>query len=162
MEHRTVQQAWFLILLGAVSLAFLWLTLDFIEPVFWAAVLAIIFNPLQKQLEVAIRGRKTQAALISTIAIVLVVFLPITLIGLAVSQEALNLYDRIQDGSVDLKGFLTGIDPILRDVVARVGIDPDTMQQRIYETAGSAAQLIATQAVVVGQNVVSVVAQTVS
>jgi len=160
MEYRTIQQAWFLILLGLVSLAFLWLTLDFIEPVFWAAVLAIIFNPLQRQLEAFLKGRKTPAALIGTIAIVLVVFLPLVLIGVAVSQEALNLYNRIQDGSVDLQGFLTRVDPMLRDVAVRVGIDPDSLQQRIYETAAAAAQLIATQAVVVGQNVLSVVAKT--
>jgi predicted PurR-regulated permease PerM len=160
MEQRTVQHAWFLILLGVVSLAFLWLTLDFIEPVFWAAVLAIIFNPLQRQLEQAVKGRQTLAALLGTIAIVLMVFLPLVVVGVAVSREALNLYDRIQDGSVDLKGFLARIDPILRDAAGRIGIDFDSAQQRIYEAAGSAAQLIATQAVVVGQNVLSVVAQT--
>jgi predicted PurR-regulated permease PerM len=160
MEQRTIQQAWFLILLGVVSLAFLWLTLDFIEPVFWAAVLAIIFNPLQRQLAQAVQGRKTLAALIGTLAIVLMVFLPLVVVGVAVSREALNLYDRIQDGSIDLKGFLARVDPLMRDLAARVGIDFESTQQRIYEAAGSAAQLIATQAVVVGQNVLSVVAQT--
>jgi predicted PurR-regulated permease PerM len=160
MRQRTIQQAWFLLLLGLVSLAFIWLTLDFIEPVFWAAVLAIIFNPLQRQLEQAVKGRKTLAALIGTVAIVLMVFLPLVVIGVAVSREALNLYDRIQDGDIDLKGFLARIDPMLRDAAGRVGIDFDSTQQRIYEAVGSAAQLIATQAVVVGQNVLSVVAKT--
>jgi predicted PurR-regulated permease PerM len=160
MEQRKIQQAWFLILLGVVTLAFLWLTLDFIEPVFWAAVLAIIFDPLQRQLEQALKGRKTLAALVGTFAILLVVFLPLVVIGIAVSQEALNLYNRIQDGSVDLKGYFAQADPILRDAAARVGIDFGSTQQRIYQAVGSAAQLIATQAVVVGQNVLSVVAQT--
>jgi predicted PurR-regulated permease PerM len=88
------------------------------------------------------------------------VFLPLLVIGVAVSREALNLYDRIQDGDFDLKGFLARIDPMLRDAAARVGIDFDSTQQRIYEAVGSAAQLIATQAVIVGQNVLSVVAKT--
>jgi predicted PurR-regulated permease PerM len=50
MEQQAIQRAWFLIVLAVVTVAFLWLTLDFIEPVFWAAVLAVIFNPLQRQL----------------------------------------------------------------------------------------------------------------
>jgi len=160
MEHQTVQRAWFLILLGVVTLAFLWLTLDFIEPVFWAAVLAVIFNPLQRQLEALVGGRKTQAALIGLLAIVLVVFLPLVLLGVAVSQEALNLYNRIQDGSVDLQQYVTRINPLLRDLSLRLGIEPGSIQQRIYQAAGVAAQTVATQAVVVGQNLLSVVAKT--
>jgi predicted PurR-regulated permease PerM len=160
MEQRRIERAWFFIFLATVTVAFLWLTLDFIEPVFWAAVLAIIFNPLHRQLETLLKARKTQAALVTTIVIVLVVFLPLVLIGVAVSQEAFNLYDRIQSGNVNLQDLMTRIDPILRDVADRVGIDPDTIGPRISETVGSAAQLIATRAVVVGQNVLSVAAQT--
>ena len=160
MEHQTVQRAWFLILLGVVTLAFLWLTLDFIEPVFWAAVLAVIFNPLQRQLEALVGGRKTLAALISLLVIVLVVFLPLVLLGVAVSQEALTLYNRIQDGSVDLQQYVLRVNPLLRELSIRLGIEPGSIQQRIYQAAGLAAQTIATQAVVVGQNLLSVVAKT--
>ena len=127
---------------------------------FWAAVLAIIFNPLQRQLEARLKGRKTQAALITTVVIVLVVFIPLVLIGIAVSQEALNLYDRIQNGTVNVSDLMTRIDPIVRDLAARMGIDPDTIGPRISESVGAAAQLIATRAVVVGQNLLSVAAQT--
>jgi len=159
MPQRRIQQAWFLMLLGVVTIAFLWLTLDFIEPVFWAAVLAVIFNPLQRQLEALVGGRKTHAALINTIAILLVVFLPLVLVGVLVSQEALNLYKRIQDGNVDVQGFLARASPILDDIAVRLGMDPVVIEQRIHEAAGSTAQLIATRAVVVGQNLLSVIAK---
>jgi len=160
MEQRRIERAWFFIFLAAVTVAFLWLTLDFIEPVFWAAVLAIIFSPLQRQFEALLKGRKTPAALITMLIIVLVVFLPLVLIGVAVSQEALNLYDRVQNGSVNLQDLMTRVDPILRDVGARIGIDPDTIGPRISEAIGAAAKLIATRAVVIGQNLLSVVAKT--
>src|SRR4029450_5342942 len=143
-----------------VTIAFLWLTLDFIEPVFWAAVLPVIFNPLQRRLEAVVGGRKTQAALTSLPVIVMVVFLPLALLGAAVSQEALNLYNRIQDGSVDLQQYVTRVNPMLRDLSIRLGIEPGSIQQRIYRAAGIVAQTIATQAVVVGQNLLSVIAKT--
>jgi predicted PurR-regulated permease PerM len=160
MQQRTIHQAWFLILLGAVSLAFLWLTLDFIQPVFWAAVLAIIFNPVQRRIEVWTGGRKAYAALITTTAIVLVVFIPLSLIGVAVSQEALNLYARITSGDIDLPGFFQRLDPMVRQLAMRVGVDPAALEKSVADAAGSAAQLIASQAVVVGQNVLSAFAQT--
>jgi predicted PurR-regulated permease PerM len=160
MDYQAVQRAWFLILLGVVTVAFLWLTLDFIQPVFWAAVLATIFDPLQKQIESRLAGRKSLAALLSLLIIVVVVFLPLVLLGVAVSQEALNLYNRIQNNNVDLQTFVTRIDPAVRDAAARIGIDPGSIEQRIYQGAGAAAQLIATRAVVVGQNLLAVVAKT--
>jgi predicted PurR-regulated permease PerM len=160
MEQRRIERAWFFIFLATVTVAFLWLTLDFIEPVFWAAVLAIIFNPLERQLEERLKGSKTIAALITEVIILLVVFLPLVLVGVAVSQEALNLYNRIQSGNVNLQDVVIRIDPFVRDVAARIGIDPATIGPRISESVGAAAQLIATRAVVVGQNLLSVVAQT--
>jgi len=160
MEQQAIQRAWFLIVLAVVTVAFLWLTLDFIEPVFWAAVLAVIFNPLQRQLEVLVGGKKTRAAVISLLIIVLVVFVPLILLGLAVSQEAVNLYNRIQSGSLDVQAYLTRVSPMLEDLSLRIGIEPGSIQQRIFQAAGLAAQTIATRAVVVGQNLLSVVAKT--
>jgi len=160
MEQRTIQQAWFLLVLGIITLAFLWLTLDFIQPVFWAAVLAIIFHPLQRRAESLFGARKSVAAFTTTSIIVLVVFIPLSLIGVAVSGEALNLYNRISDGTIDLPGLMDRVSPIARDLATRVGLHPADLEQRITGAAGAAAQLIASQAVVVGQNVLSVVAQT--
>lgn len=160
MEQRTIQQAWFLILLAAVSLAFLWLTLDFIQPVFWAAVLAIIFDPVHRRIMALTGGRATVAALATTAAIVLVVFIPLSLIGVAVSREALNLYGRITSGDVDVSALIERYDPLVRDLASRVGVDTDSVRKNVADAAGSAAQLIASSAVVVGQNVLSAVAQT--
>jgi predicted PurR-regulated permease PerM len=160
MDQRKSQHAWFLVLLGLVTLAFLWLTLDFIQPVFWAAVAAIIFDPLQRRLDVLLRGRRNLSALLTLVIIVLVVFIPLTLVAVAVSREALNLFNRIQDGTIDLPGMLQRVDPIARDLVARAGIEPESVEKRISEAAGAAAQYVASQAVVVGQNVLSVLVQT--
>ena len=160
MEQQTIHRAWFLILLGVVSLAFLWLTLDFVQPVFWAAVLAVIFAPLHRRLEDLVAGRKSLAAILAVAAIVLVVFIPLLLVGMAVSREALNLYDRITTGAIDLPGFFRQLGPGMRDVALRLGADPDGLEQGIAEAARSAAQLIASRALVVGQNVLSAVAQT--
>jgi predicted PurR-regulated permease PerM len=160
MEQRTAQQGWLLILLGVVSAAFLWLTLDFIKPVFWAAVLAIIFDPLQRHLVALTRGRTTLAALTTTILILLVVFIPLSLIGVAVSREAIALYGRITTGDIDANALIDRFDPMIRDLASRVGVDTGSLKTNMAEAARDAAQLIATRAIIVGQNVLSVLAQT--
>jgi predicted PurR-regulated permease PerM len=160
MSQPTMHQVWFLMLLAAVSLAFLWLTLDFIQPIFWAAVLAIIFEPVQRRIETWVGGRKALAAVLTTTAIVLVVFIPLSLIGVAVSQEALNLYDRITRHEIDVPGFFQRLDPMVRQLAMRVGVDPASLEKSVADAVGSTAQLIASRAVVVGQNVLSALAQT--
>jgi predicted PurR-regulated permease PerM len=160
MDQRSIQQAWFLLLLGAVSVAFLWLTLDFIQPVFWAAVLAVIFNPIHRRIERAVGGRKAAAAVLSTCSIVLMVFLPLTLVGVAVSREALMLYGRIQAGTIEIPSFVRDLEPLIRDLIARAGVNPNTIEENVAAAAAAAAQLIASRAVVVGQNVLSAVIQT--
>jgi predicted PurR-regulated permease PerM len=159
MEPRKIQQGWLLILLGVVSAAFLWLTLDFIKPLFWAAVLAIIFDPLQRRLVVLTRGRTTIAALTTTILVLLLVFIPLSLIGVAVSREAIALYGRITADDLDTKALIERFEPVVRDFLSRVGVDMGSLQDSVVEAVKSAAQLIAPRAFVVGQNVLSVLAQ---
>jgi len=159
MAQRTIHQAWFLILLGVVSLAFLWLTLDFVQPVFWAAVIAIIFAPWHRRLEALVGGRKGPAAVLTTSTIILAVFIPLSMTGVAVSREAITLYARITSGEIDLPGLLQRLDPKTRDLAMRVGIDPASIEKSVSDAAGSAAQFVASRAVVVGQNLVSTVAQ---
>ena len=50
MRTRTVQHAGFLFLLVLVTLAFGILVAGFVTPVFWAAVLAIVFRPVERRL----------------------------------------------------------------------------------------------------------------
>jgi predicted PurR-regulated permease PerM len=159
MEQRKMQQGWLLILLGVVSAAFLWLTLDFIKPVFWAAVLAIIFDPLQRRLVELTRGRTTIAALTTTILVLLLVFIPLSLVGVAVSREAIALYGRITADDLDTKAFIDRFEPVVREFLLRVGVDMGSLQDSVVEAVKSAAQLIAPRAFVVGQNVLSVLAQ---
>ena len=52
---NSVQHNAFFLLLAAITLAFFWLLLPFFSAVFWAVILAIIFQPLQRRFERALR-----------------------------------------------------------------------------------------------------------
>jgi len=158
------QHAWFLALLGAVTVAFFWLTLDFLQPLFWASVMAILFHPVFRYLDPRLRG-KGRAALATTLIIILLVFTPLALIGVAVSREALNLYGLIRaqmatGGELDLPGYLASLQPMVEDLAIRVGIELPELLSGAANAASTAAQLLASQAVVVGQNVLNAIAKT--
>ena len=63
MNNPQLQQKTFLILLIAVSLAFVWILIPFYGAVFWAAVLAILFAPFYRRLLHAMQKRRNLAAL---------------------------------------------------------------------------------------------------
>ena len=58
-----IQNVSFLLLVALTTVAFLALIGGFLMPVFWAAVLATVFFPLQSRYVVALGGRRSLAAL---------------------------------------------------------------------------------------------------
>ena len=64
MQPQTEQQhKAFLLLLAIVSVAFFWLLIPFYGAVFWAVILAIVFQPLYRELEHRLWPRRNLAAL---------------------------------------------------------------------------------------------------
>jgi predicted PurR-regulated permease PerM len=92
----------FLLLLGAVTLAFAWILWPFLGAILWAAALVIVFYPLHQRISLHMPDRPSLAALLTSLVIVLVVILPLALITGTVVQEAIDFYHRVQAGAVNL------------------------------------------------------------
>ena len=147
----------FLVLVVLTTLAFLALIASFLMPVFWAAVLATVFFPLHRRYVARLRGRRSLAALATMLTIVGVVVAPLSLAGLAMSREAIQLHEQITTGAIDVAAplrFLRRITPLASDYLGTFGLDFDAMVQRLSTSAGAVAGFIASRAVGIGQDVV--------
>ena len=96
----------FLLLLVVVTLAFGWVLAPFYGAVFWGAVLAILFAPLQARLARALPQQRSGAALISLLVILLLVLLPLAVIAAMLVQEAATVVERIQSGEFSISRIL--------------------------------------------------------
>ena len=126
MQDRKIQNAFFIGLLILVSVAFLGLLSGFFQPIFWAAIVGIIFLPVQHFLERKLAGRATLAALLTVILIFVTVLLPAMVIASAVVNEAAVLYGMIQSGEIDLGVVLRWLEkqsPQLIERAESLGID---------------------------------------
>ena len=65
-----IEKASFLGLLVLVTVAFFALLLDFLEPVFWASALAVIFHPLHTRIVTLVKQRNTAASFLTLIVII--------------------------------------------------------------------------------------------
>ena len=103
---RKIEHQSFLLLLGAVSLAFAWVLHPFYGAVLWATVIAVIFEPLHRRLLIPMRGRRGLAAALTVLIIIAIVILPLIMIATLLVQEASGLVAKIQSGEYDFGSYL--------------------------------------------------------
>ena len=152
LEHKA-----FLLLLVGVTLAFGWILLPFYGAVFWGAVLAIVFAPLYRKLLVRVGNRPTVAALLTVLVILLLVFLPLSLITASLIQEGTGLYERMRAGELSFSGYAQQIYGALPEwftqLLSRFGLDNlSLLQQRLTDAVNQGGQKIAQSALNIGQN----------
>lgn len=155
MRLRTLESRVFLSLVLVTTVVFLWMVRGFLLPVFWAAVFAMLFQPLFLRLVPLLRGRRSFAALVATLVVVVAVLVPAGLLVAALAQQGLSLYQRIAAGEINADALVQFVErflPALTRGLTRYGIEVEQLRNSLQSAAGSVTQYIAGQALAVGQN----------
>jgi predicted PurR-regulated permease PerM len=155
MRLRDLEGRVFISLVLATTALFLWMVRGFLLPVFWAAVFAMLFQPLFLRLLALLRGRRSFAAAAATLTVVVVVLVPAGLLVGALAQQGLSLYQRIASGEINADAVVRFVErsvPALTRVATRYGVDVDRVRDSIQGAAGSVTQYVAGTALAVGQN----------
>jgi len=154
-DPKVLEHWSFLLILAGVSILFVWVTWPFVGPVMWAALAAIIFQPLYKWSLRKMRGKRNLAASVSLIIIFVAVLLPALWIGSLVVEEILGVVNRFRENPVDINAWLEATFAALPTSVQTVIIDNGWTETRFIEEQlesliGESAGIIAQQAVSIG------------
>jgi len=154
---RSLEETTFLLLIVAVSLAFAWILWPFYGAILWGTLTAIMFAPLHAQVLRSMPQRRNLAALICVLTIVTIVILPMTLLGLALQQEASGVYERIQSGELDLarmaRQFRDALPAWAIRQLNRSGLTSiGAVQESLSAGMMKSGQYLATQALTIGQS----------
>ena len=107
MNQRRRATIIFLVALSGVTLWFCYLIArPFLEPFFFAVVLAIVFHPLHARLHRRIRSANA-AALVSTLCVLLTIIVPAFLLSAALSSELTAVYNALGAGRAEDGGLIT-------------------------------------------------------
>jgi predicted PurR-regulated permease PerM len=152
LHYRT-----FVVLLVAVTVAFIWVLLPYYGAIFWGTILAIVFTPLHKRLFRKFRGRPNLAALTTLLIIILIVIIPTILITTALLQEGAAIYKRISTGELNLgvyfEQIMSALPSSVHELLIRLGVgDVFSLREKLSAGALQGSKFLATQAVSVGQN----------
>lgn len=152
LEHNT-----FLLLLAAVSIAFIWILLPFYGAVFWAVILAIIFAPLHRRLQALCGRRRNLAALAALGVCIVLAVLPMILILSSLVQQGALVYEQIRAGHIDFGLYAEQLKRALPGSVLELferygGGDFASLREKLSQAALAASQFVANRAVNIGQN----------
>lgn len=148
----------FLLFLALVSLALVVVLLPFTQPLLWAVLAAIIFEPLYGRISGGLKGRDSAAAAATLGVILVAVILPTFLIGSAVVNEAAGLVVAFQSGQINVADWFDQVvaalpDNIHRTLDASGWSDLQTLQKRAQDLAQASLGVIAAQAISIGGSV---------
>jgi len=156
LNSQTLQNSFFIGLVLVVSVIFIALLSGYLEPIFWAVTVGVIFLPVQHYLERKLHHRTSVAAVLTVILIFFTVLVPAMLIASAVVKEAAELYASIQRGDIDPGAalrWLQNMTPRFSEFAARIGIDVEELPEKLSTAAVKGSQFIGALALTAGQNV---------
>ncbi len=143
----------FYIILGAVTLLFLYLLQPFFFAIFWAAVIAGIFQPLYRRMNRRLH-RPNLTTVIVFFVIAVIIFLPAAVVGTLVFKESVQLYATLSPGTKTLDTHLTQlIGAIANHPYARMfQIDEATLIAKTAEIARNITNYIFVSLTALTQN----------
>lgn len=163
MRKRNVENATFLVLLGVVTLGAVFVVWDFLRPVFWAAVLGVLFAPVQRFWLTRTKGRPAMAAVLSVLTVLVMAVAPFAFVGYSITREALALYEQLSRDGFDITApteWLRDYAPSLDARIRQFGIDLDAVEAQLREAAITTGRAIGAWVLRLGQNVARLVLMT--
>lgn len=157
MTNRRVYEKSFHILLTIVTIGLGWILWPFFSAVFWGAILALMFQPVQRWLTLKFGHKPNLAALTTLAFILLLVILPLAVLAGTLIQEVASIYQRIQQGQLNIANYfqvaLAALPESVQHILARYGLtDFGDLQAKLTAGAAQISQILAAQALSVGQN----------
>ena len=152
-ERRT----FLFVLLALATLALGAILLPFYGTLLWAVILALLFTPFNRWLLARLGERRTPAALLTLVVMVLIAVLPLIFLSTSLFAEASALFERLQDPQTTPTAyFRTLYDALptwLADLLMRLGLGNfDALQQRLTALLSQGSQFLGKQALQIGQN----------
>ena len=156
MNKETLQDKSLTVLLGLVSIAFIWILLPFYGAVFWAVILGILFAPLQRRLQLKFGWQRNITSLLTLSICLVIAILPVIILSILLVQEGAALYKSIESGELDIAGYVTHIKhslpPYFQHLLDRFGVgELNGLREKIIKSAVTGNEYFATQVFSLGQ-----------
>lgn len=161
-ERDGYEHLGFVVLLALLTAGVVFVVWPFASPVLWAALAAIMFQPLYQWFLKRTNNGPNKAAIATLVFITFAVLLPGLFIGSLIVDQAAGVVIAFQEGDLDVAAWFTQIFGVLpaqlREPLEEMGLaNFGDVQKRAQELLAESAGMIAQQAVAIGGGLFSFV-----
>lgn len=140
-----------------VTVALALIVRPFFGAVLWAIVAALMFEPVMDRMARRLGGRRSLAAGLTLLMILLLIVVPALVLGLFMTREAVAIYGQIEKGNIDIPRIFDRFQALLPDwatnLLARYGLsDFDALRQRVTNAIAGSFQTLASSAFDISQS----------
>lgn len=123
----------------------------------WAALAALLFQPLFRRLLARRPDRRNQAAALTMLILTVGVVLPALLIASLIVEQAAGVYEQMRGGQINVALYFEHVQHALpvrvQQLLSSAGFESfERVQARVSEAVGDSLSLIARQALSIGAN----------
>ncbi len=157
INRRRLETGGFLIFLVVITIALVVVVWSYALALLWAALAAILFQPLFQRLLERMPKRRNTAAALTLLIILFAVVVPSMIIGGMIVDQAGTVYTRIQNGEINFAAYFNQVHDALptrlQTLLDKAGFDSiERIQARLSQTMGNSVRTIASQALSIGRN----------
>lgn len=150
MNFKSIQSFTFSVALVGISLVFIWMLRSYMYPIFWAAVIAVLAQPLYARLLIVCKQKSGLAAAVTMMIVVLIFLIPAAGLLSLIIQQAFVVYkdfgnaETVASISATLNEFIQL--PIINNVVGDINIQDavskwgSTISKYAYQFLASSGQ----------------------
>ncbi|UZK70543.1 AI-2E family transporter [Sphingomonas sp. S1-29] len=157
VNRERVENGGLIALVVLVTLALLLVVSDFIGALLWAALAAILFQPLFHRLLARFPDRRNTAAALAILIITVAVVIPAIIIASLVVDQAAGVYSQMLSGQINFGLYFEQVHDALPLRLQRLldnsGFNSlEQAQASLARAVGSSASMLATRALSIGAN----------
>lgn len=156
MRVNGLTKGFFILIVFIVTTAFFDVLSPYYSAILWAAILAVIFNPVKNKIRTRLGERNGLAALMTIVIICLIVFTPLAIILSSLAYELNLVYSKLQHNDTQFPTVVASLFAHLpgwaRSFLADHNLDSaQQIQQQLSDAALKGGQYLAGSAFLIGK-----------
>jgi predicted PurR-regulated permease PerM len=160
VNRTRVENGGLILFLVLATIGLIAIVYSFIGALLWAALAALLFQPLYRWLLARWPGRRNTAAAVALLIITVAVVIPALVIGSLVVDQAAGVYNQMRSGQINFAAYFQQVHDALPRRMQRLldssGFNTfERAQAQISQAVSSSASTLAKQAFSIGANAAS-------
>lgn len=157
VSRTRVERGGLILFLALITIGLVAIVSGYIGALFWAALAALLFQPLFQRLLRRWPGRRNQAAGVTLLILTVAVVIPALIIASLVVDQAAGVYQQMRSGEINFASYFSQVHDALPErlqgALDRAGYGSfERAQARIGAAVSASASMLASRALSIGAN----------